>query len=106
MADTFQIIASGLLFSLMGCNGGISGGSSQIFTILVWNMVTLTIHVALGKTKVNDVDEVAGGFCRSDEEVIRLHITMDDSLGVDLLEVVHELDGHEQHGLDIELALA
>ena len=106
MADTFQIIASGLLFSLMGCNGGISGGSSQIFTILVWNMVTLTIHVALGKTKVNDVDEVAGGFCRSDEEVIRLHITMNDSLGVDLLEMFHELNSNQKNRLHVELAFA
>ena len=63
MTNAFQIIASGLLLSLMGRNGGISGGTSQIFAILVWDMVSLTIHIALSKTKVNDVDEVAGGLC-------------------------------------------
>lgn len=106
VADTFQIIASGLFFTLMGRNGGISGGTSQILSILVWNMISLTIHVALGKTKVNDVDEVTGGLGRSDEEVIRLHITMDNSLGVDLLEMFHELNSNQKNRLHVELAFA
>ena len=106
MADAFQIIASGLLFTLMGRNGGVSGGSSQILAILVGNMISLTIHVALSKTKVNDVDEVACGLCRSDKEVIRFHITMDDSLGVDLLEMFHELNSNQKNRLHVELAFA
>ena len=60
MSDALQVITSGLLFTLMGRNGGVSGGSSQILAILVGNMISLTIHVALGETKVNDVHEVAG----------------------------------------------
>ena len=60
MSDALQVIASGLLFTLMGRNGGVSGGSSQILAILVGNMISLAIHVALGETKVNDVHEVAG----------------------------------------------
>ena len=62
MSDALQVITSGLLFTLMGRNGGVSGGSSQILAILVGDMISLTIHVALGKTKVDDVHEVAGRF--------------------------------------------
>ena len=90
----------------MGRNRGVSGGSCQIFTVFVGNMVTLTIHIALSETKVNDVDEVACGLSWTDEEVIGLNVTMDDSLGVNLLEVLHELDGYEKHGLDVKLAFA
>ena len=60
MSDALQVITSGLLFTLMGRNGGVSGGSSQILAILVGNMISLTIHVTLGETKVDDVHEVAG----------------------------------------------
>ena len=106
MSNALQVIASGLLLALMGRNGGVSGGSSQIFAVLVGNMVALTVHVALGEPKVDDVDEIAGGLSRADEEVIGLDVTVDDSLGVNLLEVLHELDGDQEHGLDVKLAFA
>ena len=89
MSDTLQVIASGLLFTLMSCNGGVSGSSSQIFAVLVRNMIALTIHVTLSETKINNVDSVARRLSRSDKEVIRLYIAMNNSLGVDLLEMVH-----------------
>ena len=55
-------------------------------------MLTSTVLVTLCKTKVDNEDLVAVGFCGADEEVIRLNITMDDSLGVNLLEVMHQLN--------------
>ena len=89
MSYALQVITSGLLFTLMSCNGGISGSSSQIFAVLVRNMIALTIHVTLSETKINNVDSVARRLSRSDKEVIRLYIAMNNSLGVDLLEMVH-----------------
>ena len=89
MSDALQVITSGLLFTLMSCNGGVSGSSSQIFAVLVRNMIALTIHVTLSETKINNVDSVARRLSRSDKEVIRLYIAMNNSLGVDLLEMVH-----------------
>ena len=89
MSDTLQVITSGLLFTLMSCNGGVSGSSSQIFSVLVRNMIALTIHVTLSETKINNVDTVARRLSSSDKEVIRLYIAMNNSLGVDLLEMLH-----------------
>ena len=73
----------------MSCNGGVSGSSSQIFAVLIRNMIALTIHVTLSETKINNVDSVARRLSSSDKEVIRLYITMNNSLGVDLVEMVH-----------------
>ena len=89
MSDAFQVIASGLFFTLMSCNRGVSGCSSQIFSVLVRNVIALTIHVTLGETKINDIDKVAGRLSRSDKEIVGLDITMDNSLGMDLLEMFH-----------------
>ena len=69
-------------------------------------MIALTIHVALGETKINNVDEVAGRLGRSDKEVIGLDITMDNSLGVDLLEMFHKLNCNQKDRLHVELAFA
>ena len=106
MSDAFEIVASGLLLTLMGCDGGVSGGTGQVLSILVGDVFTGAVLVALGETKVDDIDLVAGRLSCANQEIVRFDVAMDDSLGVNLLEVVHELDGHEQHGLDIELALA
>ena len=89
VSDALQVITSGLLFTLMSCNGGVSGSPSQIFAVLVRNMITLTIHVTLGETKINNVDSIACRLSCSDKEVIGLDIAMNNSLGVDLLEMVH-----------------
>ena len=94
MSYALQVITSGLLFTLMSCNGRISGSSSQIFAVLVRNMITLTIHVTLSETKINNVDSVASRFSSSDKEVIRLDITMDDPLSMNFLEVLHKLNSY------------
>ena len=52
-------------------------------------MIALTIHVTLSETKINNVETVARRLSSSDKEVIRLYIAMNNSLGVDLLEMLH-----------------
>ena len=48
-------------------------------------MFTLRVFVALGKTKINDVDVVLGRLVAADHEVVRLDVTMDDPLLVHFL---------------------
>ena len=64
-------------------------------------MLAGAVLVALGKTEIDDVDLVTGLLSGADEEVIRLDVTMDDSLGMNLLKVEHELDCNHEHGFDI-----
>lgn len=40
------------------------------------------------------------------QEVLRLDVTMDDALGMDVFETVKELIGEHQHGLEREFAAA
>ena len=58
VTNSLQVISSRLLDSLMSGNRGISGGSSQILAIFVGNMLALRVLVALGETKIDDVDVV------------------------------------------------
>ena len=55
-------------------------------------MLTSTVLVTLGQTKVDNEYLVAVGFSGADKEVIRLNITMDDPLSMNLLEVMHQLN--------------
>jgi len=57
-------------------------------------MLTGAILVALGKTEIDYVDLVSCRLSGADEEVIRLDIAMDDSFGMNLLEVVHKLNSN------------
>ena len=90
----------------MSGNGSISGGTSEVLAILVGNVLTVTVFVALGKTEIDDVNVVASSVRSTDQEVIRLDITMDDALFVHLLDTADELDGNHQHRLEVEVALA
>ena len=54
-------------------------------------MFTLTILVALSETEIDDVDIVTGGFCTSEQKVIRLDITMDDMSLVQVLKTEKRL---------------
>ena len=54
-------------------------------------MLTLTISVALCKSEVDDIDAVTSQFSTADEEIVRLDITVDNSLIVYFLEVFDEL---------------
>ena len=106
MADRFEVITSRLLDTLVRSDGSVSGRSSQILAILVGNMLTLAVFVALSETEIDDVDIVTGGLGASDQKVIRLDITMDDPLLVHLLDSLDQLDADQEACLEIEASLA
>ena len=88
MANRLQVVTSRLLYSLVCCDGGISGGSSQVLSLLEWDVFSLAILVAFGKTEINNVDVVSGSVSATNEEVIRLNITMDDSFFVNFFDEI------------------
>ena len=106
MADRLEIVASGLLDTLVGGNGGVSGGTSQVLAILVGDVLAIAVLVALGETEVDDVDVVAGRLRASNQEVIRLDITVDDSLFMHLLNSLDQLDADQEARLEVESSLA
>lgn len=90
----------------MGVDGGITSRARQVLVLTVRDVeVSLGVSVLLGQTKVNDVDLVAT-LANAHEEVVGLDITVDEGLGVDVLDSGDKLVGEQQNGLQRELAVA
>ena len=90
----------------MSVDAGIAGRASQVLVLPVRNVeVGLGVTVLLGQTKVDDIDLVAT-LADAHEEVVRLDVTMDEGLGVNVLDAGDELVGKEEHSLQGELAVA
>jgi hypothetical protein len=87
-------------------DAGITGGTSQVLVLSVRNVeVRLGIAVFLGQTEIDYVDLVAA-LANAHEEVVGLDVTVDEGLGVDVLNAGDELVGKEKHRLQRELAVA
>jgi hypothetical protein len=85
---------------------GVAGGTSQVLVLSVRNVeVRLGIAVLLGQTEIDNVDLVAA-LANAHEEVVGLDVTVDERLGVDVLDAGDELVGEQQDGLQRELAVA
>ena len=90
----------------MSVDAGIAGGTSQVLVLSIWDVeVGLRITILLGQAKINHIDLVAA-LANAHEEVVRLDITVDEGLGVDVLNAGDELVGEEQYGLQGKLAVA
>ena len=68
----------------MGINGGITSSSSQIFTLSVRNMLSVSLNVSLGQSEVQN-ENLVGSFVQSDAEVIGFYVSMDEMSVVDVL---------------------
>lgn len=70
----------------MGIDRGISSSASQVLVLTVRNMeVSLGVTVFLGQAEINDVHLVAS-LSNAHQEVVRLDITVDEGLGMDVLD--------------------
>ena len=91
VTDRFQIVASTLLNSLVRRYRGISGRPGQIFTVLVGYVLTLAVLVALGQAEVDNEDIISRALLPSNQEVVRLDVTMDDALFMHLFNSFDQL---------------
>ena len=70
----------------MGVDTGISGRAGQCFVLAVrYVLVSPGIAVLLGQTKVDDVHQISL-LTQPHQEVVRLHVTVDEVLGVNVLQ--------------------
>ena len=69
-------------------------------------MLSIRTLVAFSETEVDDVNGVLCSVSASNQEVVRLDVTMNDSLLVDNLDSLNHLDGDMENGLEIELSSA
>ena len=67
----------------------ISSGTSQVFALSERNVLSIRILVALGETEIDDEDVVLVLIISSNQKVIWLDISVNDSLFVDLLNTLN-----------------
>ena len=106
MTYGFQVITTRLLNTFVSSDGGISGCSCQVLSIFVRDVLALTVFVALGQTEIDDVHIVACALSASDQKVVGLDVTMDNSFLMHFFKATDHLLGNEKHCLEVELALA
>lgn len=89
----------------MGVDRGITSSTSQVLVLSVWDVeVSLWVAVLLSQTKVDDIDLVSA-LANTHQEVVGLDVTVNEGLGMNVLDAGDELIGKEEHGLQGELAV-
>lgn len=72
-------------------------------------MTGIGLHLGItefcGETQIRHINLISM-LPHTQQEVLRLDVTMDDALGMDVFETVKELIGENQHGLEREFAAA
>ena len=70
-------------------DGGVAGSARQVLVLAVGDvLVCAGVPILLGQSKVDDVDQVAL-LAQTHQEVVWLHISVDEVLGVDVLDAAY-----------------
>lgn len=92
--------------SQMGVDRCITSSSGQVLVLPIRDVeVGLGVTVLLSQTEINNVDLVAA-LADTHEEVVRLDITVDEGLGVNVLNARDQLISEEKDGLQGEFSVA
>lgn len=106
ITQRLHVVTTRLLNTKMGVDGGITGSASQVLVLSVWDVeVGLGITVLLGKTKIDNVDLVST-LPNAHKEVVGLDISVNERLGVDVLNTRNELISKEKDSLQGKFAVA
>lgn len=85
MPNRLQVVSSWLLNALVCVYWSVPGRARQIFAIDVGYVLAFRISIALCKTEIYYVDWILSAFGAPDQEIIRLYISVDYALLMNLL---------------------
>ena len=106
IAQRLHVVTARLLHSQVGVDTGIAGSTGQVLVLTVRDVeVSLRVAVFLRQTEVNHIDLIAT-LANAHQEVVRLDVTVNEGLGVDVFDPGNELVRQKKHGLQGELAVA
>jgi len=92
--------------SQMSIDTGITSSTGKILILAVGDVeVCFRVTVFLGQTKVNNVDLIAT-LANSHQEIVGLDVTMNEGLGMDILDAGDQLIREKQNCLQGELPVA
>jgi hypothetical protein len=84
--ERFEIIATSLLNTQVGVDGGVTGSTGEVLVLSVGNVkVGLRVSVLLGKAEINDIDLVST-LADSHQKVVWLDVTVDEITRVNVLD--------------------
>jgi hypothetical protein len=86
MADCLKIIPSRLLIPDVSVDTRITSRACQVLSLSEGDVLTLGVLEALGQPKIDYIDAVLIMLLTSNQEVVRLDVSMDYSLLVDSLD--------------------
>lgn len=90
----------------MRVDAGIAGRSGQVLVLTVRDVeVSLWVTILLRQAKINYIDLIST-LANAHEEIVRLDVTVDERLGMDIFDAGDELVGQQQDRLEGEFAIA
>lgn len=105
-AHGLEVVSPGLFYAQMGVHAGVTGSARERLVVLVWDVLTsFGVSVPLGQTKINYIDYVLL-FTVADQEIVRLHVSVDKVIIVKELESLDHLVREHQGSLHGEFSLA
>ena len=78
----------------MGVDASVSRGSGQVLALSEGDMLAIRILVAFSKTEINDEDVVLISVVSTNKEVVRLDISMDNTLFMNFLNTLNLFQNH------------
>ena len=75
----------------MSVDGSISGSACKVFIIFVGYVLAIFCFIFFGESKINHKDSIGLFKVLPDQEVIRLDVTMNESLAMDVLDSIKYL---------------
>jgi hypothetical protein len=78
----------------VGVDASVSRGSGQVLALSEGDMLAIRILVAFSKTEINDEDVVLISVVPTDKEVVRLDISMDNTLFMNFLNTLNLFQNH------------
>lgn len=92
VTNSLKIISSRLLIADVSVERGISCSACQVLTFSERNVLSVGVFVTLSEPEVDDVDVVFGALGASNQEVIGLNVSVNNSLFVDLLNALNLIE--------------
>ena len=80
MTNCLQVVSAGLLVAYVSVDTGIASCSSQVLALSEGDVLSVGGAVALGQTKVDDVDIILCGIVAANEEVVRFYVSVNNAL--------------------------
>ena len=105
MANRLEIVATRLFLAHVGRKARVTSRTRQVFAFNKWYMLALTILVALCKTEIDNVNVVLGQISASEQEVVGLDVSVNDSLIMNFLKALDHLLRDQAASLQVELSL-